>query len=55
MLLLPVINISLLLTNNLEHVEEKSDPLTTGGLFVPDQISKFNSLSQKEVRLVTQC
>ena len=50
-----MVNISFLLTNNLEHLEERSDPFTTGGLFVPDQISEFNSLSQKEVRLVTQC
>lgn len=35
--------------------KKKSDPLTTGGPIAPDQISKFNSLSQKGARLVTQC
>ncbi len=47
------VNISLLLINNLTHLKAKSDPFTTGGLFVPDQISELNSLSQKEARLVT--
>lgn len=50
-----MVTVGLILANNLEHFEEKNDPLTTEGLFVPDQISEFNSLSQKEARLVTQC
>lgn len=50
-----LVYISLLLRSNSENLKGKSDPSTTRGLFVPDQISELNSLSQKEARSVTQC